>query len=96
MRNWLVSEAYVNGSTPDQSSEGLKVEFKANNAYTLFLKNGSTFDGTWEFIENETKIDIDKSGQYPQTWTIEELSETTLDVTFISPFTQQNAHWIMK
>lgn len=96
MRKWSVEEAYVNGSTPDASSKGLSVEFKEMGVYTLFLKDGSTFDGTWEFIESETKIDIDKNGQYPQTWTIGTLDKTTLDVTFVSPFTQQNARWVMK
>lgn len=96
MRHWVVEEAYVNGSTPDVSSKGLEIEFKSNKAYTLFMKDGSTFDGTWEFIDNETKVDIDKNGQFHQTWTIQELSKTKLDVKFVSPFTHQNAQWIMK
>jgi hypothetical protein len=96
MKKWLVDKAYVDGTTPDVSSKGLKIEFEDAGVYTLFLKTGSTNKGTWKFIENETKIDIDEGGQWHQTWTIQELSDSMLDVKFVSPFTGQNAQWIMK
>jgi hypothetical protein len=92
---WLVDEAYVDGNTPDLSSKGLRVEFNSAGTYTVFLKDGSSFNGDWKFLENETKIDIDEGGQFHQTWTIQELDESKLDVKFISPFTAQNAQWFM-
>ncbi|MBR9860578.1 hypothetical protein GYB22_07465 [bacterium] len=92
---WIVDEAYVDGSTPDNSSKGLKIEFFSTNDYRLTQKNGSTFDGTWFFDSNETVIEVDKQGQFPQTWNIQTLDENKLDVKFVSPFTQQNAQWIM-
>ncbi len=95
-RRWVVDEAYVNGTTPDVSSKGLELDIKGNSAYTLFLKDGSTYEGTWKFIENETKVELDEGTQFHQTWTIQELSKTKLDVTFVSAFTQQNAQWILK
>lgn len=91
-KKWIVDEAYVDGSTPDNSSKGLTLDIRADGSYTL--KGG--YIGTWEFEENETKINFDKNKpQYNQIFTLVEFTDTKIDATFISAFTGQNARWVM-
>jgi len=90
--NWIVNVATHNGS-PDNSSKGLKLEFKTNGKYTLI---STGYLGTWEFIENRTKVLIDKDmPEYKTSWTIVRLTAKNMDVTFKSPFTGGNSEWHM-
>jgi len=90
-KKWIVDEAYVNGTTPDGSSKGLKFDIRADGSYTL----STGYIGTWEFIEDETKILWDKSKSFTQTFTLDEFKEDLIDATFVSGFTGQNARWVM-
>jgi len=90
--NWVVMEAKHNGS-PDFSSKGLKLNFKTNGTYTLV---GNGYAGTWEFLENKTKVLIDKSTpEFKTTWTLVKITNKNLEITFKSPFTGGNAEWKM-
>lgn len=92
-RNWLVKKAIHNG-TADGSSVGLKVIFYKNGTY--LLNSGSSYQGTWEFLENKTKVLLDKNTpDFKTTWTIVSISSKKLDVTFKSPFTGGSAEWFM-
>lgn len=92
-RNWLVRKATHNGDA-DGSSVGLKVTFYKNGTY--MLNSGTSYQGTWEFLENKTRVLLDKNNpSYKTTWTIVNMSSKKLDVTFKSPFTGGNAEWFM-
>lgn len=90
-KKWIVDEAYVNGSTPDNSSKGLTLDVRADGTYTL----STGYIGTWEFLENESKILWDKDQHFKQTFTLDKFEEDLIDATFISGFTQQRARWVM-
>lgn len=90
-KKWIVDEAYVNGSTPDVSSKGLTLDVRADGSYTL----STGYVGTWEFIEDETKILWDKGQAFTQTFTLDKFEEELIDATFVSGFTGQNARWVM-
>ncbi len=90
-KKWIVDEAYVNGSTPDNSSKGLTLDVRADGSYTL----STGYVGTWVFESNETKINWDKGTQFNQVFTLQEFTETKIDATFISAFTGENARWLM-
>lgn len=90
-KKWIVDEAYVNGTTPDMSSKGLTFDVRSDGSYTL----STGYVGTWEFIENDTKILWDESQSFSQTFTLDKFKEDLIDATFVSGFTGQNARWIM-
>lgn len=93
-KKWIVDEAYVNGTTPDNSSKGLMFDIKADGSYHLSKPNYN-YDGTWEFQDNETKINFDKGTQVNQVFTLKEFTDTKIDATFVSAFTGQDARWVM-
>lgn len=89
---WEVTNSTHNG-TVDNSSKGLRMVFDANGTYLLVNTN---YKGTWEFIDNKTKILIDKDvPEFKTTWTIDQLTNKNFDVTFISPFTGGKVVWKM-
>ncbi len=89
---WEVSYATHNG-TIDEGSKGLRMIFDANGTY-LLVNTG--YNGTWEFIENKTKILIDKNEPaFKTTWTIKQLTNKNFDITFNSPFTGGAVAWKM-
>ena len=90
-KKWVVSEAYVNVNTPDNSSKGLKFDIRPDGTYTL----STGYVGTWEFQSNETKINWDKGTQFNQVFTLNEFTDTKIDATFKSAFTGQDARWVM-
>lgn len=91
-KKWIVDMAFVNGSTPDLSSKGLTLDVRTDGTYTL----STGWIGTWEFEDNETKINWDKNTpQFNQVFTLQEFTDTKIDATFISAFTGQDARWIM-
>lgn len=91
-KKWIVDEAYVNGSTPDNSSKGLTLDIRADGTYTL----STGYVGKWEFENNETKINFDKHmPQYNQVFTLVEFTDTKINATFISAFTSENARWVI-
>lgn len=90
-KKWIVSEAYVNGSTLDNSSKGLGLDIRTDGTYTL----STGYIGTWEFLEDETKILWDEKETFTQTFDLNTFEEDLIDATFISGFTGQNARWVM-
>jgi len=90
-KKWIVDEAYVNGTTPDNSSKGLTLDVRSDGTYTL----STGYIGTWEFESNETKINWDKGTSFNQVFTLQIFTDTKIDATFVSAFTGQNARWIM-
>ncbi len=91
-RNWEVKSATHNGSN-DPSSLGLKLTLNKNGTYLL---HSTSYQGTWEFIEQKSKVLLDKNtANYKTTWTIVKLSSKKLEVTFKSPFTGGSAAWSM-
>lgn len=92
-RRWYVDEATHNGS-PDNSSKGLILNIKKDGTYIL---ESTGYQGTWEFIENKTKVLLDKNNSsFKTTWTIQLLTSKNLNVTFKSPFTGGNAVWKLR
>lgn len=92
-RSWKVVNATHNGGY-DGSSVGLKLNIRKDGSYTL-LSTG--YVGTWEFIEEKTKVLLDKDvSQYKTTWTLDSLSEQFMKVNFKSPFTGGNSVWEME
>lgn len=92
-RSWEVVNATHNGGY-DGSSTGLKLNIRKDGSYTL-LSTG--YVGTWEFIEEKTKVLLDKDvSQYKTTWTLDSLSEKYMKVNFKSPFTGGNSVWEME
>lgn len=91
-RVWIVQDATHNGTT-DGGSIGLQLEIMKNGSYVLYQ---TSYQGTWEFIENKTKVLIDKNEpSYKTTWTIQKLTAKHLDVSFKSPFTGGSVEWKM-
>ncbi len=91
-RNWEVKTATHNGSS-DPSSVGLKMTINKNGTYLL---HNTSYQGTWEFVENKTKVLLDKaSSQYKTTWTIVSMTGKKLNVKFKSPFTGGSVEWWM-
>ena len=90
VKAWNIDTAYHDG-VKDASSTGKDMVFHANGSYTF----DDYLNGTWSFTPDSTKILIDENLTYPQDWSIQELSETRLDVTFNSPFTGKPSQWIM-
>lgn len=91
-RNWEVKSATHNGSN-DPSSMGLKLTLNKNGTYLL---HSTSYQGTWEFTDQKTKVLLDKNTpNYKTTWTIVKLSSKKLEVTFKSPFTGGSAAWSM-
>ncbi|MEZ4805715.1 MAG: hypothetical protein R2852_09595 [Bacteroidia bacterium] len=91
-RKWIVEDATHNG-TADGSSTGLILDIRNDGSYTLVSTN---YIGTWEFMDNKTKVLLDKDGSnIKTTWTIVEINSNSLIVDFKSPFTGGNAHWEM-
>jgi hypothetical protein len=89
---WEVNYATHNG-TIDNGTKGIRMIFDSKGTY-LLVNTG--YQGTWEFLENKTKILIDKdSPDFKTTWTIKKLTNTNFDVTFISPFTGGKVEWKM-
>lgn len=89
---WEVDYATHNG-TIDNGTKGIRMIFDANGTYLLV---NTSYKGTWEFIENKTKILIDKDvPDFKTTWTINQLTNKNFDVTFISPFTGGKVVWRM-
>ena len=62
-KRWIVDEAYVDVNTPDASSKGLILDVRADGSYTLV---STGYIGTWEFEDNERKINWDKGTQFNQ------------------------------
>lgn len=92
-RKWEVKSASHNG-TSDPSSIGLKLTISKDGSYIL---HNTSYNGTWEFIENKAKVLLDKNTpSYKTTWTIVKLTSKNLEVTFKSPFTGGNASWSLK
>jgi hypothetical protein len=91
-RKWMVDVATHNG-TSDGSSKGLIVDMRKDGSYTLVSTN---YIGTWEFLDNKTKVLLDKGvSNLETTWTIGKITSKSLIVDFKSPFTGGNAHWEM-
>lgn len=90
-KRWIVSEAYVNTNTPDNSSRGLTFDVRSDGSYTL----STGYVGTWQFESNETKINWDKGTQFNQVFTLIDFKENRIEATFVSAFTNQNARWVM-
>lgn len=91
-RDWKVTAATHKGS-PDNSSKGLELNIRSDGSYTLV---STGFVGTWEFMDNYTKVLLDKNNsQFKTTWTINKLSSQRLEVDFKSPFTGGSSHWDM-
>lgn len=92
-RRWIVQEAWYNGS-PDASSAFLIINIKKDGSYLLEKNN---FNGTWEFIENQTKVLIDKNEpNYKTTWKIISISSKEMLIEFKSPFSGGTSKWLMR
>jgi len=92
-RNWEVIAATHNGAN-DPSSVGLKLNISNDGSYLLVTTG---YKGTWEFIDQKTKVLLDKNTpSYKTTWTIVNMTSKTMNVTFKSPFTGGNATWALK
>lgn len=90
-RSWMVKSATHNGS-PDNSSTGLKFTMKKDGTY-LLVSTGHK--GTLEFLEDSTKVLLDKNNSSIKTiWQVNRLTSTHLDVSFKSPFTGGKAVWM--
>lgn len=90
---WEVTDATHNGAV-DNGTKGLRMVFDADGTYLLVQ---TSYKGTWEFVENKTKILIDKNvPEFKTTWTIDRLTNKNFDVTFISPFTGGRVIWKMQ
>jgi len=91
-RSWKVTAATHRGSA-DNSSKGLELDIRKDGSYTL---KSTGYIGTWEFIDNDTKVLLDKdNSQFKTTWTINKLTSTRMEVDFKSPFTGGASHWDM-
>ncbi len=92
-RKWKVTAATHKGN-PDGSSKGLELEIRKDGSYTL---TSTGFIGTWTFLDNDTKVLLDKgNSQIETTWTVKKLTSTRLEVDFKSPFTGGASSWEME
>lgn len=91
-RRWYVNEALYNGN-PDESSFGLRLNIKKDGSYIL---ENNQYQGTWEFTDNKTKVNVDKGNStYETVWTIKSISSTKLKIEFKSPFAGGTSTWDM-
>lgn len=91
-RRWYVSEALYDGS-PDASSKGLRLNIKKDGSYIL---ENNQYQGTWEFTDNKTKVNVDKGNStYETVWTIKSISSKKLKIEFKSPFAGGTSTWDM-
>jgi hypothetical protein len=89
-RLWVVTKSTHNGD-PDPGTVGMKLDFFKGGTYKLI---NTGYDGTWEFLENNTKILIDKNDpSWKTTWTIQKLTAKSFIVTFKSPFSGGSVYW---
>ncbi|MBS3915698.1 MAG: hypothetical protein KG003_14485 [Bacteroidetes bacterium] len=92
-RSWTVTKSTHNGD-PDPGTIGLNMDFHKDGTYDLTTTG---YKGTWEFIENYSKILIDKDEpKFKTTWTVKKLTAKSFIVTFVSPFSGGNVYWEME
>lgn len=89
-KNWKIDSAYHAG-VYDQSSTGKTIWFKKNGTYFF----ADYLNGSWYFTMDSTHMILDEGLSYEQDWTIDVLTEDRFVAKFKSPFTRQNAVWIM-
>lgn len=91
-RKWKVTAATHRGN-PDNSSKDLELDIRKDGSYTLI---STGYVGTWEFMDNDTKVLLDKNNsQFKTTWTVVKLTSARLEIDFKSPFTGGASHWDM-
>jgi len=77
----------------DKSSQGLRLNIKKDGSYIL---ENTLYNGTWEFTDNKTKVNIDKGNtSYETVWTIKSISSKELKIEFKSPFAGGTSTWNM-
>ena len=92
-RRWIVYEAWYDGA-PDVSSLNLRLDMKTDGSYIL---ENTNYQGTWEFIENKTKVHIDKgNSNYETVWNIKSISSKVLKIEFKSPFAGGTSAWELR
>ena len=90
---WYVHEAWYDGA-PDVSSLNLRLNRKADGSYIL---ENTQYIGTWEFIENKTKVHIDKgNSSYETVWDIKTISSKVIKIEFKSPFAGGTSAWELR